>query len=95
MPKAAAGVYTIWDSDTFVYVGMSGRGLSREARDGKWLVFVEAATGADGDLLVVSTRSSGVNHWRQRSLDRKASNVRRRGPAPGVGGACFDDQPQS
>ena len=31
VPKAAAGVYTIWDGDTCTYVGMSGRGLSSEA----------------------------------------------------------------
>lgn len=29
--NAAAGAYTIWDQDAFVYVGMSGRGLSSEA----------------------------------------------------------------
>lgn len=40
VPRAAAGVYTIWDSDELVYVGMSGRGrtsaqIHRAARDGK------------------------------------------------------------
>jgi hypothetical protein len=31
IPQVAAGVYTIWDSATFIYVGMAGRGLSSEA----------------------------------------------------------------
>lgn len=28
VPQAAAGVYTIWNGSTLIYVGMSGRGLS-------------------------------------------------------------------
>jgi len=28
VPRAAAGVYTIWGDDELVYVGMSGRGLT-------------------------------------------------------------------
>jgi hypothetical protein len=28
VPQAAAGVYTIWNGGTLVYVGMSGRGMS-------------------------------------------------------------------
>jgi len=40
VPAAAAGVYTIWDNDTLVYVGMSGRGrtadqLSEEKTTGR------------------------------------------------------------
>jgi hypothetical protein len=27
VPKVAAGVYTIWDDDRFIYVGMSGRAM--------------------------------------------------------------------
>jgi hypothetical protein len=27
VPKVAAGVYTIWEQDRFIYVGMAGRGL--------------------------------------------------------------------
>ncbi len=34
VPQVAAGVYTIWHADTFVYVGMSGRGLTSEAIQG-------------------------------------------------------------
>jgi hypothetical protein len=30
VPRRAAGVYTIWRSSQFVYVGMSGRGAQRE-----------------------------------------------------------------
>jgi hypothetical protein len=30
VPRRAAGVYTIWRADQFVYVGMSGRGAQRE-----------------------------------------------------------------
>jgi hypothetical protein len=30
VPLRAAGVYTIWRADQFVYVGMSGRGAQRE-----------------------------------------------------------------
>ena len=30
VPTVAAGVYTIWDETLFLYVGMSGRGLSAE-----------------------------------------------------------------
>jgi hypothetical protein len=30
LPAIAAGVYTIWDKSRFIYVGMSGRGLSSE-----------------------------------------------------------------
>lgn len=28
VPKVASGVYTIWDADRFIYVGMAGRGLA-------------------------------------------------------------------
>ena len=40
VPAVAAGVYTIWDNDTLVYVGMSGRGrtadqLSEEKTTGR------------------------------------------------------------
>ena len=28
VPRIAAGVYTIWDGEQFVYVGMAGRGLT-------------------------------------------------------------------
>jgi hypothetical protein len=30
VPRRAAGVYTIWRADDFIYVGMSGRGAQRE-----------------------------------------------------------------
>src|SRR5690348_7801599 len=30
VPRRAAGVYTIWRKDEFIYVGMSGRGAQRE-----------------------------------------------------------------
>ncbi len=30
VPPVAAGVYAIWDDDRLIYVGMSGRGRSRE-----------------------------------------------------------------
>ena len=30
MPRRAAGVYTVWREDAFIYVGMSGRGAQRE-----------------------------------------------------------------
>jgi hypothetical protein len=30
VPRRAAGVYTIWRGDEFIYVGMSGRGAQRE-----------------------------------------------------------------
>ncbi|MGZ5378480.1 MAG: hypothetical protein ACXWD8_10790 [Mycobacterium sp.] len=33
VPKIAAGVYTIWDSGRFIYVGMAGRGLAAENID--------------------------------------------------------------
>jgi hypothetical protein len=33
VPKIAAGVYTIWDSGRFIYVGMSGRALTAEDID--------------------------------------------------------------
>jgi hypothetical protein len=33
VPKVAAGVYTIWDHDRFIYVGMAGRGLAAEDID--------------------------------------------------------------
>jgi len=33
VPRVAAGVYTIWRGREFIYVGMSGRGLSREQID--------------------------------------------------------------
>ena len=32
VPKVAAGVYTIWDHDRFIYVGMTGRGMAAPAR---------------------------------------------------------------
>src|SRR5262245_28262154 len=31
IPAVAAGVYTIWDGPQFVYAGMAGRSLTREA----------------------------------------------------------------
>jgi hypothetical protein len=31
VPLVAAGVYTVWEQKTFVYVGMSGRALTAEA----------------------------------------------------------------
>ena len=31
--RYAAGVYTIWDQDRFIYVGMAGRGLAAEDID--------------------------------------------------------------
>jgi hypothetical protein len=31
VPMVAAGVYTVWEQATFVYVGMAGRGLTAEA----------------------------------------------------------------
>ena len=33
VPAVAAGVYTIWDGDQFLYVGMAGRGLTAEDID--------------------------------------------------------------
>jgi hypothetical protein len=30
VPRRAAGVYTVWRADEFLYVGMSGRGAQRE-----------------------------------------------------------------
>ena len=30
VPRRAAGVYTVWREDAFIYVGMSGRGAQRE-----------------------------------------------------------------
>lgn len=33
VPAVAAGVYTIWDGDQFIYVGMAGRGLTAENID--------------------------------------------------------------
>lgn len=30
VPRRAAGVYTVWRSEEFVYVGMSGRGAQGE-----------------------------------------------------------------
>jgi len=31
VPRVAAGVYTVWRGDEFIYVGMAGRGLSVDA----------------------------------------------------------------
>jgi hypothetical protein len=33
VPNVTAGVYTIWDDDRFIYVGMAGRGLGAEDLD--------------------------------------------------------------
>jgi hypothetical protein len=33
VPTVAAGVYTIWDGDLFIYVGMAGRGLTADDID--------------------------------------------------------------
>ena len=33
VPAVAAGVYAIWDDDQLIYVGMSGRGKSKEQLD--------------------------------------------------------------
>jgi hypothetical protein len=33
VPTVTAGVYTIWDADRFIYVGMAGRGLRPEDLD--------------------------------------------------------------
>jgi len=33
VPKIAAGVYTIWQDHRFIYVGMSGRAMTREATE--------------------------------------------------------------
>ena len=33
VPRVAAGVYTVWDHDRFIYVGMAGCGLSAEDID--------------------------------------------------------------
>lgn len=30
VPRRAAGVYTVWRDEEFIYVGMSGRGAQRE-----------------------------------------------------------------
>lgn len=30
VPQVAAGVYTVWEGDHFIYVGMAGRGLSED-----------------------------------------------------------------
>jgi hypothetical protein len=30
VPKRAAGVYTVWDGDQLLYVGMSGRAMTAE-----------------------------------------------------------------
>jgi hypothetical protein len=30
IPPVAAGVYTVWEGETFLYVGMAGRTLTRE-----------------------------------------------------------------
>lgn len=35
VPKIAAGVYTIWDGDQLVYVGMAGRAVTAERTGGK------------------------------------------------------------
>jgi hypothetical protein len=34
VPKVAAGIYTIWEQDRLIYVGMAGRGLA--AHDIDW-----------------------------------------------------------
>lgn len=33
VPAVSAGVYTIWDRDVFIYVGMAGRGLTADDID--------------------------------------------------------------
>ena len=33
VPRASAGVYTIWDGDRFIYVGMAGRGMAPTAEE--------------------------------------------------------------
>jgi hypothetical protein len=33
VPKVAAGVYTVWEDDRLIYVGMSGRALTSEDID--------------------------------------------------------------
>lgn len=35
VPKVAAGVYTIWDEDLLVYVGMAGRAITADRTGGK------------------------------------------------------------
>lgn len=35
VPKVTAGVYTIWDGDHFVYVGMAGRAITAERTSSK------------------------------------------------------------
>lgn len=35
VPKVAAGVYTIWDAEHFVYVGMAGRAITAERTSSK------------------------------------------------------------
>jgi hypothetical protein len=35
VPKVAAGVYTIWDGEHLVYVGMAGRAITADRTDGK------------------------------------------------------------
>jgi hypothetical protein len=40
VPKRAAGVYTVWEGDRLLYVGMSGRALTTEdleVSDGGWI----------------------------------------------------------
>jgi hypothetical protein len=34
VPKQAAGVYTVWDGDRLLYVGMSGRAMTAEDLEG-------------------------------------------------------------
>ena len=35
VPKRAAGVYTVWEGDRLLYVGMSGRAMTAEDRSGE------------------------------------------------------------
>ncbi len=42
VPRAAAGVYTVWHGEQFIYVGMAGRSLDECSRGGG--VFASPAT---------------------------------------------------
>lgn len=73
VPRRAAGVYTIWRHEEFIYVGMSGRGAMAEdfvagrgnegQAKGLWTGL--AHTLQDGGPETSSTSTSAIASWSQ------------------------------
>ena len=57
IPIGRAGVYTVWDGDSFIYVGMAGRGMKLPTADGQNALVGEGTARPPGKAQLTCLRS--------------------------------------